>query len=413
MLKGRAVILFVTILSLAFISLALAITETSQIVPTSGSMSVSLMNSSNVTMNASVFIYVRDMEDANRIRFFNVTFLITQGKNYTYLTSIVDGSGIEVYVDNMRARETVSFRVKEIKVSPELSIDLNQLRIDLEPKGEATFYLDYDIIFSVVANTRLGTFSAASVRSFNYRSGDSFQTMKYERTHETVYLGVFFALTFCFFSSLAIWFGVPTWRTKIPLATLVVALSSVTLYTFFGSGYEVLANLPLIDYALAIYPISFLLHGYDNHLSGNLFFFLLVSLLMESWLSVRTTRKTFFTYYILPMLFTNISPGIGLSLSIESMTWALWTKIIRDNRPSTRFNVLLCVLSGIPSSVFLNWLVSYFQGGLSPYMRVLAIKHITYGIISAIVIFGLYLAYSLKRTDLKVLLNRFRHILNK
>ena len=232
MSKRRVAILLTTILLLAFISLELALIETSEIVPTSGTMYVALMNRSNATMDASLFIYVRDLENASRIRFFNATFATTRSANLTSLASIVDGSGIEVYIKSIEVNETVSFQVKNIEVSPELSINLNQLLIDLEARGKTTFYIDYGIIFSLMAWTRLGTFSVASVQDFNYRPGNIIEPLTYKRTHITVCIWAFSALVFCLLSSLTLWIAFRRWRTRIPLATLIIALSSVTLHLF-------------------------------------------------------------------------------------------------------------------------------------------------------------------------------------
>lgn len=352
-------------------------------------MYVALTNRSNATRDFSLFIYVQDPQNASMIRFFNATFEATRSSNLTSLTSIADGSGIEVYIESLEVNGTVGFWVRNIEASPELPIDLSQLRIDLEPKGSASFYVDYDIIFSLMARTRLGFFSVASVRDFNYRSGNLFQPVRFERTHVTTYILVFFALAFCFLLSILLWIAFSEWRTRIPIATLVVALSSVSLYTFLGSGYEVLAILSSAKYNM-IYPISFLFHGYDTHLSGNLFYFLLVSMLLESWLCVRRTFKSFLGLYAFPLFLTLVSQGIGLSLSIESMTWALWARALHEKGSVTRFDVLMCLIAGFPVSVFVGWVIGYLQGYLSLYDRVLAVIHIGFGGFSGVLIFWLF-----------------------
>jgi len=392
------------VLLLVFVSFGLFTVITYDIVPARGALFVTFQNSSNATMTVSVFVYVIDMENASNVGFTNATFTKMHNDNRTYVASIADGSGIEVYMRNVSAGESRGFHVNDATVSPQLCINPSQLKIEITPREGSLYDLDYDVIFLVIAKVGFWEFSATSIKVFNHRSNSISKPMQFERNHAATFIGLFFLLAFCSLSSLVVWIANPKWRTRIPLATLVVALSSVAIYSFIGSGWEILARLSAAGNAAIAYPASFLLHGYDNHLSGNILFFMLVSLLLESWQFVRKTRQTFLFFYALPLFLTLIFPGIGLSLSIESMTWALWTKVLNDRTIFTRLDVLMCLLSGLPSAVFFYWLVPYLQGSFYLFDRVLAINHIEYGILSAAIIFGGFAVWSLlnrKRTQPK------------
>jgi len=380
-----------TVILLALFFSALGVLGTAEIVPASGHLSATLTNSSNETINATLFITVEDRKNLTRIKFLDTVINVAEPEKVD--VSFIDVLGINVHIKDFAPKQTIRLRVDDIKVSSDLPIDLTHVVVDFGSKEGPTFDFDREIIFSVLARTRLGEFSVASIRISNYRSKDFVQPLQYRRVHERGFLCIFFALAFCFVSSLVIGVTVKSFRERVPLATLIVALSSVSIYSFFGSGYEILANSPSTSFTRAILPISFLLHGYDSHLSGNLFFFLLVSLLMESWLSLRKEWKTFLIWYVAPMFLTLFSPGIGLSLSIESMTWSLWTRTIHEKKNSTRLDIIMCILAGLPAFGFFNWTIAYLQGELSLYNRGLAVNHVAYGVISGIIIFGLYGAW--------------------
>jgi len=135
------------VLLLVFVSFGLFTVITYDIVPARGALFVTFQNSSNATMTVSVFVYVIDMENASNVGFTNATFTKMHNDNRTYVASIADGSGIEVYMRNVSAGESRGFHVNDATVSPQLCINPSQLKIEITPREGSLYDLDYDVIF--------------------------------------------------------------------------------------------------------------------------------------------------------------------------------------------------------------------------------------------------------------------------
>lgn len=150
---------------------------------------------------------------------------------------------------------------------------------------------------------------------------------------------------------------------KYPFVTIgIVALNSWT-YAFIGTGWEV--NLLPTFLIFRYFLLSFAFHGSFSHITGNMPYFVIASLLLEMWIGVKTNWRRA-TWYFLPFLGAwiwslNFNQGIGfsfgLSTYIELLTVALWTQII-DNwkwASARRRNILLVLLAGIPFYVYFGW----------------------------------------------------------
>jgi len=376
---------------------------TSYLEPCCGSLSVNIASNLSEVANVSAFVYARDRVNASRVRFYNdsVTFDVVENHSQIYLKTISDCSGIELYVKDWRPREYVCFRVEGIYVSSDFSLNLTSIYLGINP-STAPEQISYDIIFSVFAKSNLGVLPVASQRMFNYEESPN---MTYKRVKVLWFFDVFFLLTFLASLYLPLYILFPAFRSKFPFVTLGLVIIAVFIYAFFGSGWEIISALSKTKSQNIIYPISFLLHDYDNHLIGNLFFLIPLSLLMEGWLKLRSEMKTFVIWYVVPLLMTLFSPGIGLSLSIESMTWALWARIILFQQVKTKVDKLFTLLSALPSFGFVEWTYRYVFTNLSGYDKMLAENHVYYGLATLILIFVACLVWNVRRRNHKKVSN--------
>jgi len=375
---------------------------TSYLEPCCGSLSINIASNMNEVANFSAFVYARDSVNISRVCFHNdsVTFDVIENHSQIYLKTISDCSGIELYVKDWRPQERICFRVEGIYVSPDFPLNLTSIRLVINP-STVPENISYDMIFSVFAKTRLGVLPVASQRTFNYES----QNITYRRAKVLWLFDVFFLLIFLASLYLPLYILFPTFRSKFPYVTLGLVIIAVFIYAFFGSGWEIISAFSKSRSQIIIYPISFLLHGYDNHLIGNLFYFIPLSLLMEGWLKLRSETKTFVIWYVVPLLMTLFSPGIGLSLSIESMTWALWARIILFQQVKTKVDKLFTLLSALPSFVFVEWTYRYVFTNLSGYDKMLAENHVYYGLATLILIFVACLVWNVRRRGHKKVSN--------
>lgn len=181
-----------------------------------------------------------------------------------------------------------------------------------------------------------------------------------------------------------------------PFLSVFLIWLTLFLYVFAGSGYEV--NTSGLSWLL---PFSIFIHGYNGHINGNLIYFAILSVLFETFVKIKgkNIKKDLATWYLIALFsptLLSISTflkqanfGFGLSFSIEIGTWTLWAYIIHEYHEvvKNRICVLMAILSGVPSVVFLEWFVQYFLGYTKdPYNNSLAIWHIAVGIASGIVV---------------------------
>jgi len=150
---------------------------------------------------------------------------------------------------------------------------------------------------------------------------------------------------------------------KYPFITIGIVAVCAWTYAFVGSGWEVnlIPTFSTFRYSL----LSFAFHGSFSHITGNMPYFVIASLLLEMWVGIKASwKKTL--WYTLPFLGAwiwslNFNQGVGfsfgLSTYVELLTVALWTYII-DNwkwASARRRNSLLILLSGIPFYTYFGW----------------------------------------------------------
>jgi len=183
--------------------------------------------------------------------------------------------------------------------------------------------------------------------------------------------------------------------TQYPMATSLVVFLSLYLYIFMGTGDEVQLH-PLISHNKGMFSIlSIFLHGDYEHLAGNLVTFGLLGVLLESWLKIKSSAKEFLRTYVLfllspllwivPAYFVRGSYGVGLSLSLEGLSFSLWCYILCNWKTLIvkLRDVLGILLSGLSMVVFYNWLLSSVLFPPSENNLVLRVVHVGYGITSA------------------------------
>jgi len=193
-----------------------------------------------------------------------------------------------------------------------------------------------------------------------------------------------------------------------PFITAVLIWITIFIFTFIGSGFELNTTNLKIPYSF----ISFLIHGSNEHINGNLIYFTTVSVLSELFIKIRgkSFKKDWIIWFFCPLVFPSflairnlISYGefsFGLSSSIESMTWFLWMYIIANFKEviKNKRHVLMAILSGIPSYVFFGWLIAFLFGYFNsdPYNQNLAVGHAIYGVVTLIIALILYFCFSRK-----------------
>ncbi len=384
------------LLSILFISLFLTIGifATSEIIPQKAELTINITNRSDEQLSDLLHVYVIDLENRSRINYSNATVSIVDHEELK--VEKIENSGIQILLDELDSNETVHIKMKGILLSLDFPINLKNILVEFESHDGLIFNFDCDIVFLVLAKTYLGFYSVASIKNWNYRTTGILEPIEYRRNQVIAFLWIFSGLFSCLFVSIVLFFRYESMRLKLPIVTIIIALCSVSIYSFFGSGYEILANMESPLLRMVTYFSSYLLHGYDAHLNGNLIYFVIASLLMESWLDIRKSKNEFLIWYIFPIILTLTTPfmglgsSIGLSLSIESLTWALWIRIIYYKKCSTKLDKAMCIFAGLPSWIFFNWTFNQIQGSYELFNEVLAFNHIIYGLVTGIVIFGIF-----------------------
>jgi hypothetical protein len=380
--KALAVCLLIAIALIGTVLLMLNKSEFFQF--NSASLSFELKNETNRSATVSFFLYI-----GSGVLKFNNTKTTKLHGNFS-VSEISDGSGIEVYCNELAPSDYLRFRTEEIKTTPLLqSIRNAELRLSFTHVNQSDF--DYDAVVSLLNDQGI---SIASRYYYTVRlNQDSSYSTYYERTIFPIYLNVLITAIATFFIgtiAMMIWHRA-RW---FPSTSTFILLITIALYVFVGSGYEINAR-----NWWWLFPLSVFIHGYDWHIFGNLVYFIILSVLFESFLKMKTdrTRADMAVWYFIPLflpiifsmptLILNEQFSFGLSFSIEIMTWTLWAYIISHYKELiiNRICLLMAILAGIPSFIFLGWVVSY-SFGLSndPYESSLAVGHIMLGILSGL-----------------------------
>ena len=346
-----------------------------------------------------VHLWIVDLKSSKNMNFSGATiFPISQNttENPFYVTKTADGSGLTLYVKNLTEESCVSFQADNINIDSKPLPDLHSLRIYVDPvEPLGSTQMEYELVLSIFGTNRFGFFSLASIRSFTQEIRDGVVTSPYY-FHRAQ--GLEYTLFFCtglYIISLGILFlfvyPEPT-KARFPFVTFILLVITACLYAFAGSGWEKAHLHPLADYEALTKGLSVFFHGYDGHITGNLFYFIPLSILMESWLKLRRDIGTFIGWYVFPLLLPLFIRGFGLSLSIESMTWVLWARIIKEKRKK-KVDLLLTIFSGIPSIVFFGWFYQIlFSRSTIPYYQSLELLHVAWGLITLV---GLLIVASL------------------
>lgn len=367
----------------------------------SASLSFDLKNESSKTLDASFFLY----GGVGRLEFNGTNWSILQGN--LSIWEISDKSGIEVACYDLAPSGHLSFIVEQIKTTPLLR---NIKDIDLK----LSFSQGNDSVFSYSGVISLLNDEGISITSRDYqmvRLNQNASYLRYEdRTTSQIHLNVLVA-TATAFSIGAV--AMLAWNRArmFPIISVFILLITLFLYLFVGSGFEINGR-----YWWWLFPISIFIHGSDWHIVGNLVHFVMMSVLFESFLKARNQwmKRDMAIWYAIPLflplvfstpsLITGRQFSFGLSFSIEIMTWTLWAYIASHCHKlvRSRISLLMSILSGIPSYVFLGWVISYSFGFAGdPYDNSLAIWHIAVGGISGIgvllIVFGREIRNELKK----------------
>jgi len=179
--------------------------------------------------------------------------------------------------------------------------------------------------------------------------------------------------------------------TRYPFVTLsIIAINSLT-YAFIGSGSDVNIDPTLFLWKTPFMSVIF--HGYYEHITGNFQYFILSALLLESWLDVKRTIRSFKDYYLMPFIISLLSAIVlgalngftsyscGLSFVIELMAFSLWIMIIDSwgTLLDKKINAVFVLLSGIIMVPFINWIAKIVFYPASAYTLSTACMHIIIG----------------------------------
>jgi hypothetical protein len=359
--------------------------------PNKATLYLELRNESDKTLELSAFVYV----DMDLVKFSNTT--ITPLTRNFLVGEIEDASGIELYAKNFQPRNLLILKIENITVTPRLSLNLSGVELNIRSITFNESDIGYKAVFSIYNSYGL---SIGSRYFFTVRLNQYNQWPRYEdRTNLTGYLNALLIVTFLAGVALILLATEKEIMRWFPFASMFLVWITLFLYIFLGSGPEINTMTNLKGPFSAI---SFLIHGYNKHINDNLVYFTLLSVLFESFIKIRgkSIERDLVKWYSLPL----ISPGLlgifevikqgefgfGLSYSIEIMTWALWAYIISRSKEliKSKLQTLMAILSGIPSFVFIGWLVYFLFGyyATDPYYRDLALDHIFIGVVSAVFI---------------------------
>jgi len=384
MAEKRQALAVCLLIAIALVGTYFIIVDKSQFLQySSASLNFSLQNQTDQPLDFSFFLHIAS---GGKLDFNNTETSYLHG-NFT-VWKISDGSGVEVDCNSLAPSDYLSFVTQQIKVTPLFQgIEDTEMSLSFSSGNLSDF--DYNGVISLFNNQGI---SVGSRYYFNIRLNQYGGELRHYDRSFSPYLNALIAVTTTLFIGIV---AMITWhRAKwFPIITVSILLVILFLYVFVGSGYEIFAKAR--NWGWLSIPFSVLLHGYDWHIFGNLVYFTVLSVLLESFLIMRgqPRRKDIGWWYFLPLFspifFIPIWQGFGLSLSIEAMTWTLWAYIIRnhDELITNKTRTFLAVLAGIPSSIFLGWVVSYSFGFDSNlYDGSEAFGHIFFGVASCVVV---------------------------
>jgi hypothetical protein len=368
--------------------------KTSFFYPHKITLYLTMWNDSNETFDFSVFIYT----DKGLFDFSNAKVDYISGE--FYVDTIKDGSGLELYAKEFHAEKSLKLKVENVSVTPQFSLGMSSVELNFQ--NATNFQLSdisYNAVFSVY---NLHGISIASKHIFTVRLNQYNQIPYCDYRNnlvnylnilciETILIGIFLVLIY-FRKEISVYF---------PYLSAFLVWTTIFIYIFVGSGYEINETNSKIPCLF----VSFLVHGDNAHINSNLVYFSIVSILLELFIKMKRKKLKmdlvfwFLVPLLLPLLVSLGSFircgqfGFGLSYSIESMTWFLWAYIIVNFKEviKNRLRVFMAIFSGIPSYVFVEWLIGFLFGYYSKnyYHQNQALEHIIYGIISALVTMAL------------------------
>lgn len=375
-LERRDATIICVLVSIALIATYSVILDKSQFTSQSyASLNFSLTNGSNKFLNVSFYLYVYYLN-------FNGTITTPVHGNFTVWT-ISDGSGIEVDCNDLTPSGSLSLKINRLKILPSLpSVEDALLRVSFSGANASDF--SYNGLVSFLNNQGISVASQYTQTSGRY-------LITQEKT-TTLYLNMLIAaLAIFFIGTIAMIF----WqRAKwFPFITSSILVLTLFLYVFIGSAPEIEAK----NWTLPLLSLFVFIHGFDWHIFGNLAYFLPLSVLFESFLRMKGQwmKRDMLLWYFVPLYLPStallVTPwgGFGLSLAIEVMTWTLWAYIISNYKELiiSKFRMFLAILAGIPSFVFLGWVVNYSFGSYgSPYDVSEALLHIVFGVVSCVIV---------------------------
>jgi len=345
----------------------------------SASLIFTFQNQTNRTLDFSFFLYIGYAG-------FNFSGSETSNLHGNFSVSkIPDGSGIEVDCSDLAPSGFLSFTTQQVKVTPLLR-GLDNTKMDLTFRFGNLSDFGYDGVISLLNNQGV---SVASRHYFTVRLSQNGGELRHDDRTSSRYLNALIAVVTALFIGMV---AMIVWHRArwFPIITVSIVFVTLFLYVFVGSGYEIYEG----NWSQLFIPLSAFIHGFDWHIFGNLVDFTILSVLFESFLRMKDQwmKKGMFWWYFIPLLLPTalvVTPwsGFGLSLSIEIMTWALWAYIISNYTElvTNKIRTFLAVLAGIPSYLFLGWVVSYsFRSYNNPYDNLEALLHIVFGILSCV-----------------------------
>jgi hypothetical protein len=306
------------------------------------------------------------------------------------VSNLYDGSGVKVDCNNLEPSKYLSFKTDQIKPTP----SLQQLQ-----------YLELVVNYANYPPVNASDFSFTGTLSFLNNQGISvasvYQQNYYPIYDRTVFLYLNMLIVVLTALSLAA-VAMTVWqRAKwFPIITASIVAFTLILYVFVGSGYELLAKNWMLPFFA---PLAVFIHGFDWHIFGDLVYFVILSTVFEWFLRMKGQwmKKPMLLWYFAPLFVpTVLVGGFGLSLSIEIMTWTLWTYIVMNYRAliTDRIRTFLAVLAGIPSYVFIGWVATLSFGSENQYDMSEALLHVLFGIASGLVLVVLLASRRLMRS---------------
>ena len=380
--KRRLLTLLVAILFALLLTYLLLISNSSFFDFESATLYLSLRNEADKPLNVSLFLYLNG-------EFIDFSNAECSCGNFS-AKKIADGSGIELSSRNLYPGDYIVLWVDNIEPTPLLPQNLTGIQLELSFNYVNESDFGYSSTFSVLNKCGM---SVASRHYFTIRKSQSYTYVTYyDRVNLQSYL-ISLIITTTALSVACFTLAVRPETRWFPFLSIFLVWITLCLYIFVGSGFEIYAK----SHAQWLLPVSVFFHGYNWHISGNLVYFTILSVLFETFVKIRAKgfKEDIALWYLLPLICPFICSiiryvwGFGLSYSIEVLTWTLWAYIICNYREvvKNRISVLMAIVAGIPSTVFLSWLIRYLLGYASdPWDNALAVGHIEFGIVSGIVV---------------------------